>query len=109
MSSPSPADVVLVRPEAVTSLAGELTALAAELYDDVDHCRVAAGSLSTALDGDDGWTAGAAATAWSTLEDVLAERTVALAQTATAAVQTYLDQDARIAGDIRPGEPRMPR
>ncbi len=108
MTSPSPADPVLVRPEAVVALADELTGLAAELFDDADRCRVAAGSLATALDGDDGWTAGAAATAWAGLEDVLAERTAALARTMTSAVQSYLDEDARIAG--RMGRRReMPR
>jgi hypothetical protein len=106
MSSPTPADTVLVRPEAVTALAVELSALAAELSDDAEHCRAAAGSLSTALDGDDGWTAGAAATAWAGLEEVLAERTAALARTLTAAVQAYLEADARIAIGIDSGRPR---
>ena len=109
MSSPSPADVVLVRPEAVTALAGELTALAAELYDDADRSRGAAGFLSAALDTDDGRTAGGAAIGWSDLEDVLADRTAALARTLTAAVQAYLDHDARIAGGVRPDRFEMPR
>ena len=108
MSSPSPADALLLRPDAVTAFADELTALAAELLDDVDSCRGAAGSVSRALDGDDGWTAGAAATAWAGLEEVLAEQTAALARTMTGAVQAYLDHDAGIAGGIG-GQPRGPR
>jgi hypothetical protein len=109
MSSPTTAETVLVRLEAVTALAGELAALAAELSDDADRCRSAAGALSTALDGDEGWTAGAAATAWAGLEELLAEQTAALAATLTAAVQAYLDEDARIAGGIGSGRPEMPR
>lgn len=109
MSSPTAAEAVLVRPEAVTALAGELAALAAELSDDADHCRVAADALSTALDGDEGWTAGAAAMAWAGLEEVLAEQTAALAGTLTAAVQAYLAADARIAGGVGGGRPELPR
>jgi hypothetical protein len=108
MTSPSPADSVLVHPQALAALADELTGLATELLDDADRCRVAAGSLSTALDGQEGWSAGAAGTAWAGLEEVLAERAAALAQTVSGAVQAYLDEDARIAG--RMGRPReMPR
>jgi hypothetical protein len=84
----------------VTALASELTALAAELHDDADRCRAAAGSLSAALDGGPGWTAGAAATAWAGLEDVLADQAAALARTLAAAVQAYLDEDTRIAAGI---------
>jgi hypothetical protein len=109
MSSPTPADTVLVRPDVVTALAGELVALAAELSDDADRCRATAGALATALDGDEGWTAGAAATAWAGLEELLAEQTAALAATLTAAVQAYLAEDARIAGEIGSGRPGMPR
>ena len=109
MSSPSPADAVLVRPEAVLSLAGELTALASELLEDADHCRVAAESLCTALDGDEGWTARAAATAWAGLEDVLAGRTAALAQVMTAAVDAYRAHDAGVARAIDPDRPAGPR
>jgi hypothetical protein len=108
MTSPSPADLVLVHPEALASLAGELTGLATELLDDADRCRAAAGSLSTALDGEEGWSAGAAGTAWAGLGEVLAERTSALAQTVDGAVQAYVDEDARLAGWMgrRPETPR---
>jgi hypothetical protein len=109
MSSPTSADTVLVRPEAVTGLASELASLAAELYADADRCRVGAGGLSTALDGHEGWTAGAAATAWAGLEELLAEQAAALARTLTAAVDAYAAADTRIAEGIDPGRPTMPR
>ena len=108
MSTPLPADALLLRPDAVLALAGELTALAAELHDDADSCRGAAGSVARALDGHDGWAAGAAATAWAGLGRVLAERTAALARTVAGAVQASLDHDARIAGGID-AQPRGPR
>lgn len=108
MSSPSPPDAVLVQPAAVTALAGELTGLAAELLDDADGCRVAAGSLAAALEGTQGWRAGAAATAWAALEEVLAEQATVLARTVAAAAQAYLDQDARMAGGIG-GHRQLPR
>lgn len=108
MSSPSPPAVVSVRPEAVDGLASELTALATELRTDADLCRVAGGQVSTALEGTPGWTAGAAATAWAGLQDVLADRAAALAQTLAAAGQAYLDHDARTAGGIG-GPRRLPR
>lgn len=98
MTSPSPAEPVLVRPQALGALAGELSGLATELSGDADRCRVAAGWLSAALEGEDGWSAGAVATAWADLEEVLAARTEALAQTVSGAVQAYLDEDARLAG-----------
>jgi hypothetical protein len=108
MTSPSPSDPVLVRPAAVSALAGELTGLAAELRDDADVCRAAAGSMATALEGEQGWSAGAAAGAWAGLAEVLAERAGALARTLVAAVAAYLDHDARTAGGV--GDPRqLPR
>lgn len=106
MSSPSPADAVLVQPAGVVAFAAELTGLAAELSDDADGCRVAAGSLSAALDGVQGWRAGAAATAWAALEDVLAGQAAALGRTLEAVVQAYLAEDARLAGGI--GAHRQP-
>jgi len=108
MTSPSPADLVLVRPESLAALAGELTGLATDLLDEADRCRAAAGSLSAALDGEEGWSAGAAGTAWAELGEVLARRTAALAQTVDGAVRSYLDADARRAGWM--GRPReVPR
>lgn len=108
MTTPTSADGFLVRPEALAALGDELTGLATELLDDADRCRGAAGALSAALDGEEGWSAGAAGTAWAGLQDVLAERTAALARTVDGAARAYLDEDARIAGAIgrRPETPR---
>ena len=100
MTSPRGADFVLVSPGGLAALADELAGLATEWSEDADRCRTAARGLSTALDGEEGWTAGAAGTAWSGLEEVLAGRTSALAQTVAGAVQSYLDEDARTAGWI---------
>ncbi|TFV58104.1 UNVERIFIED_ORG: hypothetical protein E4P37_20310 [Bacillus sp. AZ43] len=100
MSSPSPTDPLLVRPDDLTGLAGELTALAAELSEDADLCRAAAGSLSSALGGDEGWTAGAAAVAWAGLDELLAARTAALARAITGAVQAYVGHDTGLAGAL---------
>lgn len=109
MSSPIPAEVVLVRPGAVTALAGELTVLAAELSDDAHRCRAVAGSLSAALEGREGWSAGAAATAWAGLEEVLAERTAALAETLVAVVRAYVAEDVWLATGMKPGPAGAPR
>ena len=108
MSSPIPADALLLRPDAVTAFADELTALAGDLQEDADRCRGVAGSLSRALDGNEGGTAESAATAWAGLGEVLAERTAALARTVAGAVQASLDHDAGLAGSIG-GQPRGPR
>ena len=108
MTSPSPPDPVLVRPAAVTALAGDLTGLAAELLDDADTCRGAARSMTTALEGEPGWSAGAAATAWAGLTAGLADQASALARTLGDTVQAYLAEDGRIARGI--GDPRqLPR
>ncbi|WP_116449624.1 hypothetical protein [Blastococcus litoris] len=98
MTPPSPAGSVLVQPQALAALAEELAGLASELADDVDRCRTAAGSVAAALDGDEGWEAGAVGTAWAALEQALSERASALAQTVSGAVRAYLEEDARIAG-----------
>jgi hypothetical protein len=108
MSSPSPPDGVLVRPAAVTALADELAGLAGELLDDADDCRAAAGRLSSALEGGPGWPAGAAATAWAGLSEVLAEQATVLARTLVDAVRSYADADARLAGGIA-GSRQLPR
>ena len=108
MSPPVPADALLLRPDAVLALAGELSVLAAALHDDADSCRVAARAIARALDDHDGWTAGAAATAWAGLGEVLAEQTAALAGTVSGAVEASLDHDAGMAGGIGV-QPRGPR
>lgn len=106
MTSPSPAPAVLVVPQAVAGVAQELAGLATALSEDADNCRVAAGALSAALDGEDGWAAGAAGRAWADLGEVLAQQAAALAQTLSAAVQAYLDEDDRLAGRVAGGDER---
>jgi hypothetical protein len=98
MSHPLPDASFSVRPDEVTALAGELRALAAELTDDAGRIRTAAASFPAALDGDEGWSAGATATAWAHLQEALAARTDALAGTLAAAADAYRAEDAALAG-----------
>ena len=95
MSSP-----ITVHPDAVGGLATELAALAAELHDEARLCRSTAVSLRSALDGQEGWTAGAAGTAWAALLRVLADRSSAVSATLTAAMTAYRLEDATLAGQI---------
>ena len=87
-----------VRPEAVEALATELLALAAELADDAGWVRAAAASFPVALGGDEGWTAGGAATAWACVQEVLANRAEAMAGTLLAAMDAYRAEDAALVG-----------
>jgi hypothetical protein len=105
MSHPLPGDTVTVVPDGVEALAGELVSLAAELTHDVDRARSAAASFPEALGGDEGWSAGATATSWACLFEVLATRTTALAGMLTDAVAAYLAEDAAIAGSLESGRP----
>ena len=107
MSHPLPDGSFLLVPDGVTALADELTALAADLVGDVERVRVAATSLPDALPGREGWAAGAAATSWARLCDLLACRTSALSGVLTSAVVAYQAQDAALAGSFAPG--RHPR
>lgn len=91
---------ITVHPDAVGGLAAELTALAAELHDEARLCRSTAVSLRSAMEGHEGWTAGAAGTAWAALVQVLADRGSAVAVTLTAAVSAYAAEDATLAGRI---------
>jgi hypothetical protein len=87
---------ISVQLDAVDALAAELAALAAELGDEGELCRSTARSLSTALDGHEGWTAGATATAWGSLAGVVAARTAAVAATLTRATAAYRAADAAL-------------
>ena len=107
MSHPLPDASFAVRPDEVEALATELGALAAELDDDAGWVRSAAASFPMALGGEEGWTAGATATAWASLQEVLAARARALAGTLSAAAAAYRAEDAALAG--RPGPQRGPR
>jgi hypothetical protein len=94
MSSP-----ISIELDAVEGLAAELALLAAELDDDAELCRSTAVSFATALEGDEGWTSGAAATAWGSLTAVVAARTGAVASTLTAATAAYRSADRAMAAD----------
>ena len=82
------------------ALAGELAALAAELDDEAAQCRSAAVALSTGLDGNEGWTSGSAASAWSSLTGMVAARTAAVARTLSAAAVAYRAADATLSADV---------
>jgi hypothetical protein len=114
MSPPIPAEPgtgesISVRPAALQTLAAELSALAGELEQDAELCRAAAHSFATALGGAEGWTAGASATAWASLEEALADGARALAGTLSAAVARYAAEDHALSARIRSGRShRMP-
>ena len=91
---------ISVQFDALEALAEELAALAAELDDDAALCRSAAAALSTALDGDEGWTSGGAAIAWGSLTGVVATRTAAVAATLSAAAVAYRAADATLSADV---------
>jgi hypothetical protein len=101
MSHPLPDASFTVRPDEVDALAAELGVLAAELADDAGRVRSAAASFPAALDGHEGWAAGATATAWARLQDILAARAAALGDTLTAAAAAYRAEDASLAGRTR--------
>jgi len=96
---------ISVQLEALDALAAELAALATELDDDAHLCRSTAGSLSDALDGREGWAAGATATAWGSLIGVVAARTSAVATTLDRATAAYRAADEAMAQDLRSREP----
>ena len=92
--------IISVQLDAVAALAHELAVLAADLGDATDECRSAAGSMLTALGGDEGWAAGAAATAWAGLSALVAANATAIAGTLEAAVADYRAADAVRAAQI---------
>jgi hypothetical protein len=103
VSHPLPGASFTVVPDGVTALADELAILAALLTEDVERTRSAAASFPEALGGHEGWAAGATATSWACLYDVLASRTGALAGTLRAAVAAYLAADVALAGSFGSG------
>lgn len=107
MSHPLPGGSFTVVPDGLTALADELATLAAALTEDADRARSAAAALPEALGGPEGWSAGATATAWACLYDLLAGRTSALAGALRAAVAAYLAEDTALAGSF--GSGRGPR
>jgi hypothetical protein len=103
MSSPSPAEPFLVRPEFLEALAAELSALAGDLAADADLCRSTGHSFLAALGDVEGWTARAATTTWASLQDLLADGTAALARSLLATAADYTEHDASLAGRIEAG------
>ena len=93
----------------VGALAAQLSALAGELQQSARTCRSAAVGLQNALGGDEGWRAGAVATAWGSLVEVVAERAGAVAATLVSATDGYADVDAALAQDLTPDPPRRLR
>ncbi|MCW2741399.1 MAG: hypothetical protein JWR45_1821 [Blastococcus sp.] len=100
MSMPAPAAGFFLAPDGLAALADELGLLATELAEDADAARSAAAVLFRALDGEAGWAAGAAATAWGSLEELLADRTRAVAATLRAAADAYRAEDVALAAGV---------
>jgi hypothetical protein len=94
---------ISVQLDAVDALAAELAALAGELDDDAGLCRSTARSFASALDGHEGWTAAAAATAWGSLTEVVAARTAAVAATLTSATAAYRAADTALSAGMSAG------
>jgi hypothetical protein len=107
MSHPLPGGTFTVVPEGVVALADELATLAAELDADVERIRSAAACFPDALEGPEGWAAGATAVSWARLVELMASRTSALSGSLTAAVAAYLAEDEWLAGSF--GSGRRPR
>jgi hypothetical protein len=102
MSSPSPAEPILVRPAFLESLAAELSALAGELSTDADLCRSTGHSFAAALGDVEGWTARTATATWAALHELLADGTAALAGSFRATAADYTEHDTSLAHRIGP-------
>lgn len=88
--------VVSIQLDHVETLAAELAALACALSDDVTLCVSSASRLRASLAGDEGWHAGAAATGWAGLLQLLRSRSEAVASTLTAATGSYRAVDGAL-------------
>ena len=86
--------------DAIDALAAELAGLATELSGEARLCRSTAVSLGTAVSGGAAEGAGAAGTGWSTVLELLGQRTGALAATLSAAVDSYRAADAALADRV---------
>lgn len=91
---------ITVQPDELGLLAAQLSALAAELDDGARTCRATAVRLTGALGGDEGWRAGAVATAWGALAALLAARAGAVAATLVSAAGAYRATDAALADGL---------
>jgi hypothetical protein len=108
MTTPAPAGGFTLVPGALLALADELWLLGTELDDDADAARWAAATVGPAMEGEAGRAAEAAATAWASLEEALADRTRALAGVLRAAVTAYRAEDAALAAGLGAAG-RLPR
>jgi hypothetical protein len=116
MSAPVPSrpsrGPITVEPAALEALAAELAALAVELAVDAEHSESLAATFPVALGGEEGWVAGATATAWAALQEAIADRARAVAGTLSGAAAAYRAQDAALSGHMGRGRPagdREPR
>ena len=96
------AEPISVQPAALEALAEDLSALSAELSQDVDLCRSAAPTFPTALGGE-GWAAQDCIAAWAAVEETLADGARSLGATLSAAVAGYADEDDSLSARIRSG------
>jgi hypothetical protein len=116
MSAPVPSrpsrGPITVEPAALDALAAELAALAAELADDAERSESLAATFPLALGGEEGSAACATATAWASLQEVIADRARAVAGTLSGAAAAYRAEDATLSGRMGRGRPagdREPR
>jgi hypothetical protein len=93
--------LVTIQLQAVDALADELAGLAGELGTEAPRCRTAAAELR-GLGDVAGWEAGAGATAWAALLDLLAQQCASTAATLRAAVAAYRAVDAALAEAVLP-------
>ena len=101
-----------VEPAALEALAAELDALATELAGDAGHSLSLAATFPVGLGGEEGRAACEAATAWASLQEVLADRTRAVAGALAGAADAYRAEDAALSGHLglgRPAGDRGPR
>src|SRR3954452_8814878 len=108
MTTPAPAGGFTLVPAALLGLADELGVLSTELDDDAETARRVAATVAPALEGEAGGAAGAAARAWATLEQVLADRTRFRAGALYAPVTAYRAEDVALAAGVDNGR-RPPR
>lgn len=92
--------IIRVQLDAVAALAAELGALAGELDDQTRSCRSAASPIFASLPGEEGLTAGGAASTWAELLAALADRTATVSSVLRTSVDAYRAEDAALAGRI---------
>jgi len=97
-----------LEPAGLQALADELLLLSVEVSEHAGAAMSAALQLGQALEGDAAEAAAAAASAWATLEELLAERARAVSDTLRAAVAAYRAEDLALAAGVGLG-PRPPR